>query len=455
MSWQNSRISMAAGALLRPHTPQGGLIRAFILMIILGTAALALPCCQARPVSLSDCFFIAVSAVCVTGLCPLDFSVCFTPCGQAVTLTLMQLGGLGVLTFAALAFRVVGAQISLSSQAALTDSVMQKDAAGEFREIFGKIVVLLLGLEAAGAVLMVGDLWLGRGAPLPQAMWQGAFHAVSAFCNAGFTLWDNSLAGQDAFFCVIIMLLIFCGGIGQVAMVEIAGFFSQLLRPCARAPRSHFSYNTKVVLIISCAMVALGLLTLLIMTGISGRTLPFFPSLFHAVSARTAGFTCFSTDCLTRPDKLVTIFLMFVGGSPGSCAGGIKTTALAIWLATVYATLRNREEYTFLGRQIPKLVVEKARKLIQFTIIWNIFGVFLLCLTEGQTDVLTLIFEQVSAFGTVGLSLDYTPHLSEYGKLWICLCMFVGRIGPLTLALGITPLHPAKFAHPEGKIMIG
>lgn len=443
---------------LRPTTVQGHLIRAFLALIAIGTGVLSLPQCQSRPVPFIDCLFTAASAVCVTGLTTVDFAATFNVWGQAATLVLNQLGGLGVITFAALAFHIVGAHLSLTTHAMLADSMMQKDAAAGFRELFFRILSLLLGMEAVGAILLWLDRWLLHATPPGEALWQGVFHAVSGFCNSGFTLWPDSLLSQDRFFCLVIAALIFFGGTGQVAVSEIAGWAASLWRRFrGREGAFRFSYNTRVTLVISFAMIALGLLSLFIDCWHAGRLRDFdvVSAVSQAVSTRTAGFTIYHNETMSRRDTLVAIFMMFIGGSPGSCAGGIKTTGLAIMLAAFIATVRNREDFTFMGRQIPSVIVSRARKVIFFTLFWNILGIFILCHTEANADLLTIMFEQVSAFGTVGLSLDFTPQLSHYGKLWICLSMFFGRMGPLTIALGIAPLRPAKYSHPEGQIMIG
>lgn len=439
-------------------SPQELLIRVFVALILFGALILWLPQCQQQPIAFLDCLFTATSAVCVTGLITVDFPQMFNQYGQFAVLILIQLGGLGVLTFAALSFKIIGAHISMTSQAALTDAVMQKDGASEFRQVFYKILVLIVSIEFCGMIFLTLERWQSE--PLLTAIWQGTFHSVSAFCNAGFSLWSESLCGQSGLFCVIIMVLIFFGGIGQLALVDIFRALKQFFwlptnkKSTKNNKHKRLSYNTYIALVISGILIIWGVAILFITDWDSSHKLTWFDALFQSVSARTAGFNNFDQANLSRTDILATIFLMFIGGSPGSCAGGIKTTTFAIWLATCLATLGNRNEYTFAGRKIPEIIVSKARKLIQFSLIWNAVGLFILCRTE-DAPIITLLYEQISAFGTVGLSLNFTGDLSTFGKVWIILTMFVGRMGPLTIALGIKQLRQTKVSLPDGRIMIG
>ncbi|GHS93695.1 ktr system potassium uptake protein B [Planctomycetales bacterium] len=430
----------------RTLTPASLLIYSFALLIVLGAAALRLPECQNTPVGWLDCFFLSASAVCVTGLATVDPSTAFNPYGHAALVALMQLGGLGLLTFALLAFRIIGAQLSLTAHSALADSVLTKDAAAEFRDIFGKIVGLVLAIELVGAAWLAAARY-ADGETAGSAAWQGIFHAVSAFCNSGFALWSDSLASQSAVFCAGVALLIFIGSIGHLAVAQI---FVRLAWWRTPRRRNYFSYNTRVVLTVSWLLIAAAALMFRFDGNFDG-----FHALFLAISTRTAGFVTGDLTALTAAGKLWLIGLMLIGGGPGSCAGGIKVTTFAIWLATLVATLRNRAEIVFMGRQIPALLSGRAHKSLQFCLLWIIAGTLILTTTEADADLLTIIFEQVSAFGTVGLSLNFTPQLSDPGKAWIILSMFLGRLGPLTIALSLAPARPINFTHPEGNIMIG
>lgn len=442
------------------HTsPQRILLSTFSLAILLGTLLLMTPWAQTSGrVGWMEALFTATSAVCVTGLIVVDTGTAFTVFGQAVILLLIQVGGLGIMTFAAVAFQLGGARMPLAQQSALEDSFFQRDMAMEFSVMLRRILKIVFLLEGIGAlVLFVGFC---EEAPLLGAVWLAVFHAVSAFCNAGFSLYSDSLMGVRGNGLVIwtVMLLIVTGGLGHVVLLE-------LYRACRdrwkrNPPRTRtFSLHTRVVLWTSAILVGLGALLLWGLTrgepgtqGLAGVTI----ALFQSVTARTAGFNTAEIGAWPLPPLLLLVMLMMIGGSPGSCAGGIKTTTFAIWFARIRAALHGQEEVTIFGRMIPKELVLRSVGFMGLAVIWNLVGVFILSVCQPTGAFLRdLLFEQVSAFATVGLSTGITPELTTLSRLWIILTMLVGRIGPLTLVLSFLTTRKTRVGYPEGRVMIG
>ncbi len=446
-------------------TPQRVAIRCFGLLILLGTILLSLPgFARGEGLSLLDALFTATSAVCVTGLVVVDPGTSLTSLGLTVIMMLIQLGGLGVLTFTALAFDLMGYRLPLGSQGALDDSFFQRNVSGRFKLWFRRMVKVVAGVELAGAVCLLPIFWARE--PFGHALFSAVFHAVSAFCNAGFSLYADSLCGvaDNPLALGVIGLLIVLGGLGHIVLLELyEAALSYWRGERERRFRSYFSsrrfsYHTRLVLLTSALLIgggALGL-TLCGETGPPGVRGWLAGPLFFSVSARTAGFNAAPMTDLGLPAALILIILMLVGGSPGSCAGGIKTTTFALGLARLRAGLTGNEEVRLLGRQIPAELVGRTVALIGLALLWNYAGVMILALTEGEGVALkALLFEQISAFGTVGLSLGLTPHLSAAGKIWIILTMFVGRLGPLTLVLSFVTPARERVSYPTGKVMVG
>lgn len=442
--------------------PQTYFVGGFAAVILVGTGLLLLPWAQTRgEVGLVDALFTATSAVCVTGLVVVDTGTAFTFFGQVVILLLIQVGGLGIMTFAALAYLMLGRRLSLASQAALHDAFFQRDLGVAFRQRFRQILLLVGLTELAGTLLLFTALcW--RGTSGPAALFSAVFHAVSAFCNAGFSLYRDNLVGlrDSPVFVGTIMGLIVLGGLGHLVLTDL---LEQGRRRLSRssAGLSPLSLHSRVVLRTTAALIVGGWLGLLLFGLTPGEATwgeKLGGALFQSVTARTAGFNTVDIGLLPLSSLLLLILLMFIGGSPGSCAGGVKTTALAISLAEFRAKLKGEEEVVLLERRVPRPVLDRTVVLVRLAILWNLLGLLLLLTTEagragvGFHDVL---FEQISAFGTVGLSTGLTDKLSVAGRLWLTATMFVGRVGPLTLALGILPVRPTHIRYPEDRILIG
>lgn len=442
-------------------SPPAMLVGGFAGVILLGAVILGLPWCHATGrISFLDALFTSTSAVCVTGLTVLDTANDFTFLGQAVILLLIQTGGLGVMSFAALAFQIVGRRMSLQSQALLSDSFFQRDAASDLHRSFRTILVITLTVETIGAVLLF--LLLAPAADQGSVLFTAVFHSVSAFCNAGFSTYRDNLMETKGNTGVlfVIMTLIVLGGLGYVVLHELwLACIGQVRKERFPSP-NRFTLHARIVFRVSAALVFGGAVFLLVF-GLTPHEVSWLDRLVHAlfqsVTARTAGFNSVDIGQLPAASLFILIMLMFVGGSPASCAGGVKTTALAIWLGGLRASLYGERDVRLLHRALPPYLVNRAEFLIALAVFWNILGVLLLLATQTHLTVkpLDLMFEQVSAFGTVGLSTGLTPNLSPFGKLWIIATMFVGRVGPLTVAIWIFPRSDVRVKYPKGTVMIG
>jgi trk system potassium uptake protein TrkH len=444
------------------YRPEALMVTTFAGLVLVGMIVLWLPVCHAgRKMEPLDALFTATSAVCVTGLITRDTASEYSPTGQTVILILIQLGGLGVMTFGALAYQLFHRRVSFQSQAALQDLLFQGELRGRLRAALWRIILITFVAETLGVLLLYAGL---RGDPAPKGGWyEAVFLAISGFCNAGFSVYSDSAASlrDSGLIMWTLMGLIITGGLGYTVLLEILERLWRRLRRRQGAPVT-WSLNAKVVILASATLIAIGTCGLML-TGLTSneRTAGSYllNGLFQSVTARTAGFNTVEIGRLPVPSLLLLVALMFIGGSPASCAGGIKTTSLCVWLARVRARLAGRQDVTLARRRIPQDVVRRAALVIAAAALWNAIGILILASTEDVGSVTRLedvIFEQVSAFGTVGLSTGITPGLSALGQLWIIASMFVGRLGPLTIALAVLRTQAASpFAYPDERVMIG
>ncbi len=452
-------------------------VAAFAAAILAGALLLWLDvCAKDGPVAFVDALFIATSAVCVTGLASVDPSTVFNPAGHAVMLALIQLGGLGIVTYSTLILYMAGRRISLGDRLAVGQALLH-DSSFHLGKFLQRIVATIVLIEAAGALC----LYLMY--PERVGLFHAVFLAVSAFCNAGFALWPDNLLGwrQDLGLNMVIMTLIVVGGIGFFVIDEGLRIVWSRLRPkrgadplsgsCFGANRKPcFSHSSRLVLVTTAWLVAGGALLFFLFSfanpeweGVAaGRRV--LPALFQSVTSRTAGFATMDMSTLSDAALLLTIVLMFIGGSPGSCAGGIKTTTFRALLGYMKSNLRGHRQVRVGGRALDSVTLNKVMLLFFFSCLTVGVAALALNITENgfarHTDspfaFLDLLFEVVSAFGTVGLSINLTPQLSAPGKLIICLVMFVGRLGPIWLITAIQQFQtePA-YRLPEQDIPIG
>lgn len=436
----------------------------FAVIIAVGTGVLLQPACTParRPITLVDALFTATSAACVTGLTVRDTGTDFTREGQVAILVLIQVGGLGIMTLAAFFASTLGRGLSIRDQMVMRE-MLQTERIGGLPKVLVFILVSTLVIEAAGAAALYAEV-PAAAAHGSDRLFTAVFQAVSAFCNAGFSLWSDNL-GQFARSYVVlgtVAALIVLGGLGYVVLFDL--FRAPLAFAGRRwAVRRRTSLQTRLVLFTSAFLLAggAGLLALYewrapSMAGWDPAT-KVVNAAFLSVSCRTAGFNVAPIGVATTGALLVMMGLMFIGGSPGSTAGGIKTTTFSVLTFRVVGLLRHREEIEVLGRTIPRRLIANAIG-IAFTQI-GLVGTTTLVLnyTDPHIPLGSALFEVVSAFGTVGLSTGITPSLSTGGKLAICFGMFAGRIGPLTLILAMGERAPAstRYSYPTGRVMIG
>lgn len=438
------------------------LVGSFAALISIGTLLLCLPWAHAPGrVGFLDALFTATSAVCVTGLVVVDTGADYTIFGQIVILILLQAGGLGVMTFAAMAFQMFGRRMSLTSQAAVQDSIFQRDIALEFKSTFGGILKLTLTIELIGAVLLF--VFLSTVKSPGEALFSAVFHSASAFCNAGFSIYSDSLIGLRHIpgLIVIVMILIVLGGLGHTVLYELWRNAMWAISRKRDPKVKWFSLHANTVLTTSAILIASGTVFMLVFGLTRNETSIFdriFNALFQSVTARTAGFNTIDIGALPISSLFLITMLMFIGGSPGSCAGGVKTTSIAIWLAQMRAGLRGESDVRLFQNRIPNDLVSRVGLLLTLALVWNLVGVTLLMASEppvNGANMSQIVFEQISAFGTVGLSAGITPDLSVIGRIWIILTMFVGRLGPLTMALWIINRNHVNVRYPKGAVMIG
>ncbi len=447
------------------------LLLSFAAAVAAGTLLLLLPASTRRPLGVIDALFTATSAVCVTGLAVVDTGSTFTPLGQALILVLIQAGGLGIMTFAVFfAVAVGGARPSFQERFVIEESLLHSPHA-DMARLLRRVLGFALGVEALGA-LALWPVFADRLGP-GHGLWAGVFHAVSAFCNAGFSLFADSLTGYrgHAGVNLVITGLIVVGGLGFLVNLELgAQLRARLGGRAARAGRERrpLSLHAKLVLSVSAALLLLGALGCLALEHDNLlRDLPWRERLlaawFMAVTPRTAGFNTVDYGQASAATLFFTAMLMFVGASPGSTGGGIKTTTLGLLLALLRARRRGSPGVFAFSRALPRNVVERALSVSLLSAAL-IAGVLLLLLLaeQGQvaysaarTPFLPLLFEAVSAFGTVGLSTGITPELSPAGRLLVVGLMFAGRVGPLTLALVGVGGGAPRYRYAEESVMVG
>lgn len=428
-------------------TPPQLFVGSFLLLIAAGTLGLRwLPgLYTGAPLGWVDALFTATSAVCVTGLIVVDTATHFTATGQAFLLLLIQLGGLGMITFTTLIILALGRRLSLR-QERITARTIEVAPHIRVESLTRDIVIFTLVIEAIGAfALMV--VWapeLGWTA----AVWPSVFHAVSAFCNAGFSIFSDSLIGFRAAPAVLLVMgmLIVLGGVGFLTMEEVR------LAIRARRRRTSFRlslhshlvlWTTLVLILIGWAGFALFEWTLLFADLDLGARIT--NALFASITTRTAGFNTFEYQQATDSTNFLSIILMFIGGSPGSTAGGIKTTTLALLAVLAWSRFRGRDIASAGHRSVPEETVQRAVGLAATAFAVVTLSIFVYTFTEragrvylsDQHAFLTYMFEAVSAFNTVGLSMGATDDLSAAGRLLTTLLMFVGRVGPLTFAAAL------------------
>jgi trk system potassium uptake protein TrkH len=438
-------------------------ILCFMAAIFSGAILLNAPfSCQNKSVSFLDALFTSTSAVCVTGLAVVDTGSTYTRTGQTVILLLIQMGGLGIMSFSSLAFYLWKKKISLTDKIAVGQSLLN-NASFHLGKFLVQLITVTLLIELSGA------LFLFFSDPQGFPPFSALFHAVSAFCNAGFSLQSDSLTRWQGSWLIngIIMLLIILGGLGFSVIIEGAAFLSAKVRRQKIILQD--GWHISIVLKTSFFLIIAGAIFLYFTEFIFFK--PYLPwskailtALFQSVTCRTAGFNTLNIAAMTDGALLFMIILMFIGGAPGSCAGGIKVTTFQVLHSFIKAQIRGRHQ-TVIGKYaVDKESVNNALTLVFFSVAIIFLSIIALNFTEGggashlrtEGRFLEILFEVVSAFGTVGLSADLTPKLSSGGKIIIICLMFIGRLGPLVLLSSVQSFGTKLlFSRPEEKISIG
>lgn len=425
----------------------------FLGLILVGTLLLMLPWASTQqPLTFVEALFTATSAVCVTGLVVVDTGTRFTLFGQGVILALIQFGGLGLMTMATMMAVILGKRITFRDRLIMQEALNQFTLEGMVR-LTKYVVLTTFFFEGVAATILFLRLRPIFGTA--KGLWFGIFHSVSAFCNAGFDLFGDfrSLEAftSDITVNVVIMALIIVGGIGFSVIADVytrKGFRGLSLH-------SKLVIRLTIILIISATLLV-GILEwnrALAPYDLTGKILG---SLFTGITPRTAGYNTVPTGALSNATTLVLIVLMFIGASPASTGGGIKTTTFAMVVFGVIAAVRGKNDIVLGDRRIPNRIAVKSMAVAAISLGLIITTVFVLSLTESAPFI-DIVFEAVSAFGTVGLSRGLTTALSTIGRLAIIVTMFAGRVGPMTLVLAISAGNdaPSTVRYPEGKIIVG
>ncbi len=440
---------------LRKLKPTQILAFGFAFLILVGGVVLNLPLASksGQSIGFLNALFTATSAVCVTGLVVADTYTQFSLFGQIVIMSLIQMGGLGIMTMATLVFLLLGKKITLRERLVMQEALNQLTLSGLVK-LTRHILLITLAFEGIGALLLSIRFIQFYG--LGQGLYYGLFHAVSAFNNAGFDLIGEfrSLTpfAEDPIINITVMSLIVFGGLGFSVIHDIlsTGDFRRL------------SLHSKVVIIMTGMLLFSGFILFYLLEYSNPKTLGLFSPLgkvlaaaFQSVTPRTAGFNTLNLSDLTMPSKYLTILLMFIGASPASTGGGIKTSTFASIIMMIYTVLASKEDVEIYQRRIPADNIFKAAVIAVISLLLVFVSSFLLTVTE-QADFFSILFETTSAFGTVGLSIGITSGLTNFGKIIIMLTMFAGRIGPLTLAMALgSRINKALIKFPEERILVG
>lgn len=438
------------------------LVLSFLILIGSGTGLLMLPeMTIGHHFSFINSLFTATSASCVTGLIVVDTATFFTFKGKLVIMMLIQLGGINIISFA-----TFFATFSRSSGSIKYQSMMKEflstDKLSDSKSVLRSIVEFSLLMETIGTVLLYFSWGNVHFHSWKVQLFNSAFHAVSAFNNAGFSTFTNNLATQGIRnlygLQVIIIFLIFFGGFGFMAMQD--AFSLKRIRERIKTPWRRLNTGTKITLYMSLALITAGALVFYFLErgSLAGESWyqAVITSVFQSVTTRTAGFNTVNIGHLATPVLIFFIFLMFVGAGPGSTGGGIKVTTFAVIVKSAIATIKGEKTVVFFKRSLPFSTVDKAYSIALFSISMIFISTFFLSITEPGVSLLKLLFEEFSAFGTVGLSMGITSSLTAAGKAIIILSMFVGRIGTLTLAMALsTRVISSNYHYAETSVMVG
>lgn len=432
-------------------SPPQLLVVTFLFFIILGMGLLKLPFATTEQISWLDALFTTTSAMTVTGLAVVDTGGAFTLFGEVVVMSLIQIGGLGIMSFAVLIFMMLGKKIGFKERLLLQQALNQTSVGGVIKLV--KYLFIFSFIVEGFAVLLLATEWV------PEFGWKrglyvSIFHSISAFNNAGFSLFSDSLMGYvgSPIINLTISFLFILGGIGFTVLVDL--WKSKTIR--------QLSLHTKIMVIGTFLINVIAFMMIFVLEFNNPNTLAqlplsdkIFASYFQAVTPRTAGFNSLDYGSMERSTLLFTILLMFIGAGSASTGGGIKLTTFVVISLSMIAFLKEKKEIRIFRRTIDQTHIFKALALSMISVLLVFTALFFLEMTEHDVSFLSIVFEVVSAFGTVGLSMGITGSLSEIGKWIIIVVMFAGKLGPLTLAFSLSRPDKEKIRYPKEDILTG
>lgn len=440
---------------LKKLSPSRKLILGFLLAILVGTFLLMMPFSlkEGEKLSFLSSLFTIVSAVCVTGLTVVDVSKVFSPVGTTIIIFFIQLGGLGVMTFSSIIFLATGKKMTFYERELLKEE-RNADSSGEIADFIKKLLFIVFIIESIGAVILTTQ-FIGQ-MSFWKAIYYGIFHSISAFCNAGFALYSNNLEGFKSNIVINLTIgyLITLGGIG---FAVITSFITVVRNGIDR-----FNLTSKMAILISIILTFGGMVLFFILEYSNPNTIgdlnifqKILASYFQSVTLRTAGFNTVPLGDLRSSTIFISCILMFIGASPGSTGGGIKTTTFGVIMFYVIGIAKKRENIEVFNRRIDWEILNRALAILVIAITYVAF-IITCILVIDNFSMEQVVFEVISAFGTVGLTLGITPNLSVISKLLIIITMFVGRLGPLTFALAIGESKKKAISkYPKENILVG
>lgn len=448
----------------KPKSPIGQVLFGYVLLILLGTLLLSLPfSLKNGPITILDALFTSTSSVCVTGLSVLNLGDVFSSTGLWIIAALMEIGGLGIMTFSTVLLLIAGMQPGFNQQQIFQDNFSQ-DGRVSASKILWAVIPFTFVLQGIGAAVY---FWQFNFLALPDRILYSVFHAISAFCNVGFSPWADSLCHFQFNPAINIMtcVLVVAGGFGFLSLSEVRYFFGSKNKSMVRK----FSLHTKIVFFCTLGLIVFGAISTFVLewnNAAMGSSVwqKSASSLFMSITSRTAGFNTLNMSTLSAGTIFLVLVFMFIGTNPGSCGGGLKTTTVAVIAILGFNRLLGRQKTQVMGRTIPEETVDKAVRLFIIGIFIIVIGTALLLITEfhgkaygsaGMVPFLRVLFEVVSAYATCGLSMGITPELSGTGRLILCILMFVGRVGPLFLISAIAKKQDVGTWYAEENIMVG
>lgn len=426
----------------------------FLVVILIGATLLSLPIASVdgNSVGFINAFFTASSATAVTGLVVANTATQWTMFGKVVIITLIQIGGLGTITLFSIATVLLGKKVSLQQRLLVKEQLNITSMSGIVKWVIYVTKITFL-IEFIGALLLSFSLIPKYG--FKTGVWYSIFHAISAFCNAGFDLFGDSIVSYsgDIYINMIICGLVIMGGLGFLVYMDI--YNSRNFR--------NLKMHSKVVISVSALLLIIGTVATLLIEYNNSLSIGDFgfghkvlASFFQSTVTRTAGFNSIDIGQVHDATAIIYILLMFIGGSPASTAGGLKTTTFAVMVFSTIGMVRGEHDIVIFNRKIDKEVILRALAITIVCISLVVIVTMAIAIVEhDRFDSLDILFETVSAFGTVGMSRGITPHLSDISKIILGFTMFIGRVGPTTIAVGLMKTKPSSIKYASGKILVG